>query len=728
MRSLVSGLLIALLLGLLPARGVRAQAAGDASTVSFARLGVAERSLRGPFDATYVDFSIPNDWELGVGAVLRLRFNTFFARGGGAGFGGTLRVTLNGITLSTILLDQTGERAQEVPLATEALEAAGPDGRHVLGLLLDTNEQCGEDQFTSVIVRPASALELPHRRVAPPTDLARLPRPIFQRSFEPDTATLVVPDKPSAAEMQAALAVAAGFGRMSSGGLELTLVSVGRLDAAARRASHLIFVGRAGAFTPLGEAGLPAPPRGDGFDAPGAQPDDGIIQMAVSPWNSARVLLVVGGASDAAVRKAGQALSGGAVQAGARPDLAVVAEVQPGGATAAETIDQTLADLGYDAQQMSGLGGQYAGYQFELPDGRSVGQDAYLDLVFVHAALLDYDQSSVTVSLNDEQIGSVRLDDTSTRLGSARLVLPPALLRAGVNQLTVRADLIPRAVCADPRAAGLWMVVRPESLLHLPAGSGRAQDQPRAADLRRYPLPFSAGQNLGNLAVVLQADDPAGWAVAARLVFDLGQRMQGRLADLAVVYGDAVPEPLRRERDLLLVGRPAELPIVAELGAALPAPFPAGGNFAQEPGAPVSYRLPPGTSLGYLQIAPSPWDQERTVLAVLGSTTEGLEWAAAALISPRLRSTLRGNLAVVSGEQIRSSELPLRVTQPLSDTATIEPTPTPAAAAASRPTTLLLAAGGALALLLLGGGAALLIWWRRRSRRAPSTSTGGTDT
>ncbi|GAB4215345.1 MAG: cellulose biosynthesis cyclic di-GMP-binding regulatory protein BcsB [Roseiflexaceae bacterium] len=706
---------------------MRAQTAGDKSTISFARLGVEERSLRGPFDATYVDFSLPNDWELGAGAALKLQFNTFFARGnnaGGAGFGGTLRVVLNGVTLNTILLDQTGERTLEVPLTSEALEAVRADGRHVVGLLLDTNEQCGEDQFTSVIIRPASALELPHRRVAPPTDLARLPQPIFQRSFTPDAAVLVVPDRPSTAEMQAALAVVAGFGRMTSGGLSLTLTPAGRLDAATRRANHLIVVGQASSFPLLGEAKLPAPPRGDGFDAPGAQPDDGIIQMAVSPWNNAKVLLVAGGASDAAVRKAGQALSGGAVQTGVRPDLAVVAEVQPGETAAAETIDQTFADLGYDSQRMSGLGGQYAGYQFVLPDGRSVGQEAYLDLVFVHAALLDYDQSSVTVSLNDEQIGSVRLDDTSTRLGSARLVLPAGLLRPGVNQLTVRADLIPRAVCADPRAAGLWMVIRPESLLHLPAGSGSAKDEPRTTDLRRYPLPFSTGQNLAHLALVLQPDDPAGWAVAGQLVFDLGQRMQGQLADLVVAYGDAVPEPLRKERDLLLVGRPSALPLVGELASVLPAPFPAGSDFAQEPDAPVSYRLAPGTSLGYLQIAPSPWNKDRTILAVLGSTTEGLEWAGAALTTPRLRGTLRGNLAVINGEQIRSSELLPRATQPLSDTASTEPTPTPATGAA-RPATLLLAAGGVLALLLLGGGVALWIWWRRRSRRA--TPSGGGD-
>jgi len=57
-----------------------------------------------------------------------------------------------------------------------------------------------------VVIRSSSALLLPHHSVAPPTDLARLPLPIFQHSFLPDAATIVTPDAPTAAELQAALA------------------------------------------------------------------------------------------------------------------------------------------------------------------------------------------------------------------------------------------------------------------------------------------------------------------------------------------------------------------------------------------------------------------------------------------------------------------------------------------------------------------------------------------
>ena len=262
--------------------------ADDESLVSFARLGATEKSLRGPFDSASIDFSLPANWKLGAGARLQLNLNTFFAGDdravagaaapdsrGGRVFGGMLQVLLNNVTLSTVLLDQPGERSITIPITATALLLARGDGRHLLSMLLDTNEPCGAEHYTSVVIRSSSALLLPHQIVAPPTDLARLPLPIFQRSFLPDAATIVVPDAPAAAELQAALTIAAGFGRMTGGALALDLIPAARLTDELKRSAHLIFVGKPSAFPMLKEADLPAPPGADGFAAPGAARDDG---------------------------------------------------------------------------------------------------------------------------------------------------------------------------------------------------------------------------------------------------------------------------------------------------------------------------------------------------------------------------------------------------------------------------------------------------------------------
>lgn len=691
----------------------------DASTLTFARLGAAEMLLRGPADGAYLDFSLPATWALADGAELRLELSSFFAGDATRAFGGTLQVMLNGVTLSTLLLDSSGNQSVRIPIAPEALIPTRPDGRHSLALLLDTNEQCASTDQTSLIVRPSSSFQLPHRLVAPPTDLARLPYPIVQRSLEADAATIVVPDAPSASELQAALTVAAGLGQMTGGMLDLHLTPVGQLSEATRSDNHLIVVGRAAQLPLLQAIDLPAPLDGDRFEAPGAFPDDGIVQLAVSPWDTSKVVLVAGGESDAAVVKAAQAVSSGNIRTGELPNLALVAAVGEPPVADTLSLDQTFAELGYGSQTMYGLGGQYAGYRFDIPPGLAISE-AYLDLVFVHTALLDYDQSALTINLNDEPIASLRLDDNSTSLGGARITLPAGALRAGSNQLTIRADLLPRAVCADPRGNGLWLTIRPESLLHLPLAPADAEHALPAADLSRYPLPFTASPNLSGAAFVLGADDPAGWESAARIALDLGGRMQGAPTGLTVAYADAVPEEVRQERDLLLVGRVDALPLLAELGAALPAPFAPNSVLATEPGAAVTYRLEAGASVGYLQLCSAPWSTDRTVLAVLGSTNEGLTWAGAALTTPTLRAALKGNLAVIRGEQVESRDTRSEASEP---PPSADPEPE-AEASTDTPNTLVLlgVAGGALVgLIVIAGG---VIWWLRLrgKRRAAAAS------
>jgi cellulose synthase operon protein B len=730
-------MLCGLIVGLLawpPAWGHAQGTAAGEEAVSFARLGKPEYSLRGPFDAAYVDFSLPADWELRGGASLQLHLALFVAgtssaegtptAGAGRAFGGTLQVQLNNITLGTVLLDQGGERAITIPISSTALLAPREDGRHVLSMLLDTHEPCGSEQFTTLVIRPSSSLALPHRAVAPPTDLALLPRPIYQRAFQPDTATVVVPDAPTDGELQAALAVAAGFGRMTDGRLMLSLVPIGRLTDDMRDNAHLIFVGKPAAFPILDAARLPAPAQGSGFEAPGMSDGDGVVQMAVSPWNTSKVLLIAGGSDDSAVIKAAQAIGSGAIRTGDAADLALVAAVQPQATAGVIKVDRTLADLGYGVQNMYGLGGQYAGYRFDIPTGQAIDGDAYIDLVFVHSAMLDYDQSSVTVSLNNEPIASVRLDDTSTRLGSTRVTLPGSAMQAGSNQLTFRADLLPRVTCVDPRGSGLWMSIRPETMLHLPLGPAPASEITQTIDLSRYPAPFTARPNFGGLAFVLAAEDPASWHVAADIAFDLGRQSQGAPLDLVVVVGDTVPEQVRKERDLLLIGRPSTLPLIGELRSTLPAPFEPDADVATEPGVQVAYRMQPGTSIGYLELLPAPWSAERTVLAVLGSTDEGLGWAGAALTMPRLRSQVSGNLVVIDGEQVESRDTRPKHTEAEQEPpATDESTPAPTA---QRPSTVMLLGVATAALVVLGGVVGLAIWWwRRRVRRRASADAHG---
>jgi len=107
-----------------------------------------------------------------------------------------------------------------------------------------------------------------------------------------------------------------------------------------------------------------------------------------------------------------------------------------------------------------------------------------------------------------------------------------------------------------------------------------------------------------------------------------------------------------------LVGKASQLPIIAELGSNLPVPFDKGSDVAQDTKFRVTYHIPENTSLGYLELLTVPWDTTHNILAVLGTTDEGLTYSGNALTVPTIKSSLGGNFAIVRNEQVLTSDSP----------------------------------------------------------------------
>jgi len=377
------------------------------------------------------------------------------------------------------------------------------------------------------------------------------------------------------------------------------------------------------------------------------------VQMAISPWNQFGVVLVVSGNSDTAIIKAGQAASSGILRVGTRTDLALVAQVQSTDEQTGtlELLGATFTDIGYSVNRMKERGTNWVEYHFDIPPGYITTPEAYLDLIFNHSALFDYEQSGFDILLNDQTIGGVQFSDESTNRATRRVSIPGYAIRTGKNRLTIKAQLAPGTQCISPNLDSLWLTIWPESVLHLPLSASPAHAS-NVSDLAKYPDPFILNPTLGDTAFVLPRNEPAMWQIAAQIAFDLGQKIKGPLINLVVVYGDDVPENIRQERHLLSVGKASTLPFIAELGTALPAPFEPKSDFARERNVHIIYRFPQDTDMGYIELLPAPWNEDRVIVAALGSTDLGVQWSSTALTTPELRRQLAGNFAVISDEQI----------------------------------------------------------------------------
>jgi hypothetical protein len=651
MKFLLMGMLLVVLGSVNVTKSFAQEADVEGNDVSWTQLGFSDRTLRAPLDTERFTFSLPANWTLQDGAMLELHFtaHTALLANGQA----VLTVDFNGVLLNTIVIEQAGEQTVRIPIPPEAWAVpTRTDNRYVLTVDFDSNTGCDANIFADVVIHADSRFTLPHVLIPPPTDLTKLPYPLFQHSFASNDTLIVIPDTPTPEELRAAMVVIVGWGQMTDSTALLTLIPASQLTAETAADRHIILVGRPDTLPQIVEVLWPAPWQNNSFDVAGTKEDDGIIQMAVSPWDDTKVALLISGQNEAALVKAAQALSLGQVQPYTRSDLAVVSQLQKEILFQDElAAERTLADLGYQDTLVEGIGSSSASFDFQIPKGFTVAEGAYFDLVYAHSAFIDTEQSRVTVLLNGEPINSVRLSDESVNVSRNRTVLPAAAVRPGFNELELDIRLVPLTECNLLDEEGAWFNIYTDSSFNLPSQAA-PEGIVTTYRLMDYPDPFALDVTLGQMALVVPEEDLSAWQTAAQILLDISRRTRLLLADPVVAYAHDVPETVRQSRDLLIVGQPANLPLLAELEEALPIRFDTSNNKLNASDLPFVYRRPVNVPLGYLELFIAPWAADHHILLVSGNSGTGVHLAALALADATKRSQMTTNVAFVDGEQV----------------------------------------------------------------------------
>jgi hypothetical protein len=378
---------------------------------------------------------------------------------------------------------------------------------------------------------------------------------------------------------------------------------------------------------------------------------DGVVQEIVSPWDQRRAILIVTGLSDRAVAKASRAMSSRKRVPGLEGSFAMVQETHFLTEPPAEPqgTDLTFADLGYGDRTLTGTS-QETSYYFKLPGDRQL-ESAYLELHFAHSQLVRYEGSFLSVVFNNTPIATIALSDETASNGHLQAELPPSQTKLGqMNRISIQSTLPPIDVCAGPAS---WLFISSESRLHL---DHKEQDAP-GLDLGFYPHPFSQRSDLGDVLFVLPSEpQPEEWEEALQLATALGRAAGGPNFAPAVAVGDTWPEVQMGDYHFIVLGRPSRNPVLRQVNDQLPQPFLLDSDIIDQQLNEVVLRLPSGVSLGYVQLMPSPWNEERAFLAVTGTTDEGVRWAVDVLTERAW--TLKGNLALVREEEISTISLP----------------------------------------------------------------------
>ena len=156
-------------------------------------------------------------------------------------------------------------------------------------------------------------------------------------------------------------------------------------------------------------------------------------------------------------------------------------------------------------------------------------------------------------------------------------------------------------------------------------------------------------------------NDPVSWDYAARVAYYIGSKGSVPLVNLYATYADDIPDEILQKYNLITFGQASKLPFVSKINDLLPAPFKAGSDEAVQPSMQVNYSLLPDSSVGYLQLLPSPWNSDRVILAVLGNNLDGIPMAGTTLMQDDLVARLAGNFAVLYADQVVTTDTRLGV-------------------------------------------------------------------
>jgi hypothetical protein len=187
----------------------------------------------------------------------------------------------------------------------------------------------------------------------------------------------------------------------------------------------------------------------------------------------------------------------------------------------------------------------------------------------------------------------------------------------------------------------LWATIYSHSYFHLPYTS---QEVEPSLDL--FPYPFDEQPSLSGLLLVLpNRPGQFDYDLMLRLAAGLGAADQGDFLALNVTTADLVTQERRQDRDLVLIGRPSVHSLIADLNDGLPQPFEPGSDRLRPRVESAVFVENDLGDIGLIEELSAPWDAERTILILTGTTDEGVALAGTTLFSKG--DALAGNVVLV---------------------------------------------------------------------------------
>lgn len=299
-----------------------------------------------------------------------------------------------------------------------------------------------------------------------------------------------------------------------------------------------------------------------------------------------------------------------------------------------------------------GFHGNASELTFRLPPDFLIKQNQYAKLMlnFSYSSGLRPD-SSLTISLNDQQIRDIHLDSaTGNYIDGYKLELPTYLFKPGSNTISFKPYInTNRQVCDAVITDGLFVTIYGNSTLYFPP-MPHFVEMPKLELFALNGFPFTRWPDGYETLVYVPQPDSASIDTAFNLIGMITQKNGFPLFSTQVTF----TEPKDWKGEMLVIGKATSIPksLIAnapmQLDGVATVPYPVSRGWNNETSISVSKQLSGlGEGSGLMMEFESAQKKGRSVVLVTAQTEKDLLAMSDALLQPGVQVQMHGDVSLV---------------------------------------------------------------------------------
>lgn len=561
--------------------------------------------------------------------------------------------------LAGTIFPEVGEHTARIKLPFGLVESLqrNPSNTHTVYFYYDKGGDIFCDYGGVITFHDVSTINLTFSAFAPALTLSNYTQSLIQDSFIPETLLIIIPDEVNENDLTQVSRLSASIGRMAPfANLKLNVLRASEVSMTQLMKSSAIFIGTPNRNSYLSKLFLGdkfvTKLGGDGKTIQGVGANDGLLLLAHSDVNPNNTFLAITGNSDEGVNKALTDLAYPPVGLGGILFVSrttYTPEYKP----SPPPDTYRIAEFLYRERPVYGLGSQWRSFEFFVPRNWDVQEGSKLIVLYSHAHNLSYNNSGVSVFLNDTPIGGIPLDIND--FGEMQFTFPirKESIRIGaLNRIDFQITLERELDCALYDARVSWFNIRDSSILHIPY---KLITDPNNLPTMHDPIFYLS--NEPKFVIVLpqrpNSQETNGMANLMRL---LGTQLRTPFFDIKASTDPELDPKSYLDYNFILIGRPTRNAFIQKINNDLPQPFMPGADTLTLQQKIGDYRVEQSIGIGLVQAVEAPWNKMRGLTVITATNDDGLKWAFDRITSNDFIGEFIGELSFVESDKIQSFE------------------------------------------------------------------------